>query len=113
MRVQPECPAKGERKFVIRTAARRDRWPGNPGNAILLPRRRETVPVNEARLTDLIFDPNPKPGSDMGGKTFGSVGMADAKDRGRLAVDLDRALYQPQHGRRRLRLGRCQRGSRA
>ncbi len=103
MRVHPEGAAKGQRKIIVGAAAGRDRRPRNARHAILLPGRGEPVPMNEARSADLVLDPHPKAVADTGGDALGAVRLADAVDRGRLAVDLDRPFNQAQHCRRRRR----------
>ena len=56
--------------------------------------------MNEARLFDMIFDPDTKRLADLGGDPDGSVRLPDAKHGGDFAVDLDVAPLNPQHRRR-------------
>jgi hypothetical protein len=56
--------------------------------------------MNEARLFDMIFDPDTKRLANLGGNPDGSVGLPDAKHGGDFAVDLDVAPLNPQHRRR-------------
>ena len=94
VRMHPKGAAKAQREVVIGGAARRDRRSGNAGHAVLLPRRRQAVPMNQARLVDPVFDADAKRLADIGGDAERPVRLADAIDRSRLAVDLDIAALQ-------------------
>ena len=56
--------------------------------------------MNEARLFDMIFDPDTKRLANLGGNPDGSVGLPDAKQGGDFAVDFDVAALDPQQRRR-------------
>lgn len=58
MRVHPIGAATAQREIVVGAASRRNCGPGNVRNAILLPRRREAMPVDQARFFDMVFDPD-------------------------------------------------------
>jgi hypothetical protein len=55
------------------------------------------MPVDQARLFDMVFDPNAKRLADVGGDPESSVGLADAKYGRRLAVHLYVTALKPQH----------------
>ena len=82
MRMHPERAAEAQREVVIGAAARRNRRPGNTRHAVLPPRRRQPVPMDQARLVDAVFDPDAKGLADFGGEAERPVRLADAVDRG-------------------------------
>ena len=55
------------------------------------------MPVDQARLFDMVFDPNAKWLADVAGDSEGAVGLADAKDGSGLAVHLYVTALEPQH----------------
>ncbi len=55
------------------------------------------MPVDQARLFDMVFDPNAKRLADVGGNSEGSVGLADAKYGSGLAVHLYVTALEPEH----------------
>ena len=78
MGMHPEGAAKAQREVVVGAAARRNRRSGDAGNAVLLPWRREAVPVDQARLLDLVFQAHAKWLADLGRDAERAVGLADA-----------------------------------
>src|SRR5262252_6647327 len=94
--MHPKGAAKAQWKVVVRSAARRDRGSGNAGHAVLPPRRRQPVPVDQARLVDFVFDTDAKRLADIGGDAECPVRLADAIDRSRLSIDYDIAALQLQ-----------------
>ena len=69
--------------------------------------------MQEARRVDMVLDPDTEWRVDAGGQSEGSIWLADAKHRSRLAVDLNVTALNPQHGRRRFVRLRLQPRSRA
>ena len=102
VRVHPEGAAETQREVVVRAAAWRDRRSRNAGHAVLLPRRREAVPVDQAGLVDPVFQAHAEPLIHPRPDAEGAVGLPDAEDGGGLAVHLDAAALDPQHRRRPL-----------
>src|SRR5580698_4327889 len=100
MRVHPKRTAEAQWKVVLRAAARGNRRPGNPRHAVLPPRRRQPVPMDQARFVDAVFDPNAKGLAYPGRDAKGPVWLPDAVDRRRLAVHLDVAPPEAQDRRR-------------
>src|SRR5262249_36867954 len=96
MRMHPEGAAKAQREVVIGIAARWDRRSRNAGHPVLLPGRRQTVPVGQARLPDAVFDTDAKRLADIGHDPEGPIRLADAIDRSRLSIDHDIAALQLQ-----------------
>ena len=105
MRVHPERAAEAQGEVVVGAAARRNWGSGNPRHAVLPPRRRQPVPMDQARFADAVFDPNAKRLADFGREAKGPVWLADGVNRRRLAVHLDVAPLKAQDRRRPLR--RC------
>ena len=66
MRVHPERAAEAQREIVIGAAARRNWRSGNARHSVLPPRRRQAVPMDEARFVDAVLDPHPKGLADFG-----------------------------------------------
>src|SRR5947207_3281342 len=97
MRVHPVGAAKAQREIVIAAASCWNRGSRNIRNAVLPPGRREAMPVDEARLVNMVFDPDAKRLGDIGGDPKSSVRLADAKHGSGLAVHLDAAALEPQH----------------
>jgi hypothetical protein len=64
------------------------------------------MPMDQARLVNLVFHADAKRLADIGGEAEGPVRLPDAVDRSRLAVHLDRAALQPEdRPRRRIAAG--------
>src|ERR1700741_786729 len=101
MRMHVEGAAIVQRKVVIGAAARWDRRSRDPGHAVLLPRRRKAVPVDQARLADPVFHTNAKRLADLRRDAKRPVRLLDAVDGSRLAVYLDVAALQLQDRLRR------------
>ena len=101
MRVHPERAAEAQGEVVVGAAARGNRGSGNPRHAVLPPRRREPVPMDQARFADAVFDPDAKGLADLSRDAKGPVWLSDAVDRRRLAVHLDIAPLKAQDRRRR------------
>src|ERR1700746_1862947 len=101
MRMHVEGTAIVQRKVVIGAAALWDRRSRDAGDTILLPGRREAVPVDQARLADPVFDTNAKGLADLGRDAECPVRLFDAVDRSRLAVYLDMPALQPEDCPRR------------
>ena len=74
----------------------RCRPPGSAARrcAVLLPRRGQAVPMDQARLIDSVFDAYAERFSDLGYDTGGAVSLTDAEHRGGYTVHLDRAALQ-------------------
>jgi hypothetical protein len=87
--MHPKVPSKRSRKSQSAVPPGGNRRPEMAGHAILLPRRRQPVPVNEARLVNLVFDADAKRLSDIARDAKGPVRLPDAIDRSRPPVDLD------------------------
>ena len=100
MRVHPERAAEVQGEVVVGAAARRDRRAGNPRHAVLPPRRRHPVPMDEAWFADAVLDAHAEGLADFGGEAERPVWLSDAVDRRRLAVHLDIASLKPQDRRR-------------
>ena len=83
MRVHPERAAEVQGEVVVRTAARRYRRTGNPRHAVLPPRRRHPVPMDEARFADAVLDAHAEGLADFGGEPERPVWLSDAVDRRR------------------------------
>src|SRR6516165_2337953 len=94
MRMHPKGSAKAQWEVIVGAAARRDRWSGDAGYAVLLPGRSETVPMNQARLVDVVLEANPEPLSNLGYDAGSAVRLADCEYRGGFAIHLDRAALQ-------------------
>jgi len=62
-----------------------------PGTPVLPPGRRKAVPVDQARLVDLVLDAYPEGRPDLGPYSKCAVGLADAEDRSGLSVHPDGA----------------------
>src|SRR5262245_65159275 len=99
MRMHPEGSTESQREVVVGASARRNRRPGDAGYTVLLPWRREAVPVDQARLVDPIFEAHAESLPDLCSDPEGAVGLPDTEHRGRSAVHLDVAAFDPQHGR--------------
>ena len=99
MRVHPERAAEVQGEVVVRTAARRYRRTGNPRHAVLPPRRRHPVPMDEARFADAVLDAHAEGLADFGGEPERPVWLSDAVDRRRLAIHLDVAPLKTQDRR--------------
>jgi len=99
--VHIEGAAIAQREVIVSAAARRDRRSGDARHAVLLPGRRQAVPMDQARLVDLVFDADAKRLADIGGDAEGPVRLADAVNGSRLAVHLDSAALQPEDRSRR------------
>jgi hypothetical protein len=56
--------------------------------------------MDETRLFDMVFDPDAKPLTHLGGDPEGPAGLADTKYGSGFAIDLDAAALDPQHSRR-------------
>src|SRR6516165_4624492 len=97
--MHPERAAEVQREIVIGAAARRNGWRGNARDAILLPRRGEAMPMDQAWLIDMVLDSDAERPANFRGNTSSSIRLAYSKNRGRFAIDLDRAPLKPQHGR--------------
>src|SRR5437764_493983 len=89
--MHPKSAAEAQREVVVRSAAGWDRRSGNPGHAVLLPRRRQPVPMDQARLVDLVLQPDAKWLADIGCEAVRAVRLPDAEDGSRLSVDHDGA----------------------
>lgn len=116
VRVHPERSAETQREVVVGAAACGYRWSGDTGDTVLLPGRREPVPVDQAGLLDPVFHAGAEPIAHSSPEAEGAVGLLDSVNRRRLSLDLDRAAQQPQ---RRLRFAnsagtrrRCSLGTR-
>src|SRR5690349_17074894 len=94
MGVHPERAAKPQRKVVVGAAARRDWWSGDVGHAVLLPRRGEAVPVDQARLVDIVYEAYPERLSDLRHDSRGAVLLPDGEYRGGFTIDVERAALQ-------------------
>src|SRR6516225_967011 len=101
MRMHVERAAIVQRKVVIGAAARCDRRSRDAGDTILLPRRREAMPMDQARLADRVFNTNAKGLADLRRDAECPVRLLDAVDRSRLAVYLDIPALQPEDCPRR------------
>jgi hypothetical protein len=101
VRVHPERSAEAQWKVVIGASARWYRWSRYAGHAVLLPGRRQTVPMDQARFADLVFHPDAKPRARPRHDAGRSVGLRNSEHRRGLAVDLDPSALEPQHGHRR------------
>src|SRR6202022_3808900 len=86
MRMHPIRAASAHREVIAGPPSRRNRWPGNVRDAILLPRRRQAMPVDQARLFNMVFDPNAKRLAGAGGDSESPAGLAGAKKGRGLAV---------------------------
>ena len=102
MRMHPIGAAGAQREIIVGARSWQNRRPGNAGDAILLPGGCQAVPMNQARLADMVFNPDPKRLARLGGDPENSAGLADAEDGSGLAVDLDVTALDPQNGRRRI-----------
>ena len=101
VRMHPERPAESQREIVVGAAARRNRRAGNSRHAVLPPRRRQPMPMDEARLVDAVLDPHAEGLADLGRQAERPVGLTDAEHRGGPAVHLDVAALQSEDGRGR------------
>ena len=99
--VHPVRPAEAQGEIIVGAAARWYRRPRDARDAVLLPWRRQAVPMDQARLVDLVFHAHAEPLAHVRPDAEGPVGLLDSEDRRRLAVHLDAAALQPQHGWRR------------
>ena len=97
MRVHLIGAATAQREIVVGAASRWNREFRSFRDAVLPPGRSEAMPVDHARLFDMVFDPNAKPLAGVRGDPEGSVGLADAKYGSGLAVHLYVAALEPQH----------------
>src|SRR6516165_8834410 len=97
--MHPEAAAEAQREIVVGAAARRNRRPGDAGNAVLLPWRGETVPMDQTRLLERVFHADAEPIAHLRSDAEGAVGLPDAQHRRGLAVHLDAAACNPQHRR--------------
>jgi hypothetical protein len=86
--MHPKGAAEPQREIVSGGAARRDRRSGNAGHPVLLPRR-QTVPVDQARLVDAVFHADAKRLADIGRDAERSVRLADAIDGSRFSFNHD------------------------
>jgi len=93
--MHPEGAAEAQREIVVGAAARRNGRSGDTGNAVLLPWRREAVPVDQARLLDLVFQAHAESLAHLRPNPERAVALADPEHRGRLAVHLDAAALDP------------------
>src|SRR5580704_14848725 len=100
MGVHPERAAKAQWEVVVRATARRDRWSGDAGYAVLLPGWGKAVPVDQARLIDPVFDKDAELCPDLGYDASAAARLADGEYRGRFAIDLDRAPLELEDLRR-------------
>jgi hypothetical protein len=110
VRVHPVRSAETQREVVVGAAPRRYGRSGDARDAVLLPGRREAVPVDQAGLVDPVFHPDAKPRAHLGPDAEGTAGLLDAVHRRRLAVHLDAAAVQPQHRLRFIASVRPRRG---
>src|SRR5262249_22471761 len=70
-------------------------------DAVLLPRRCQAVPMDQARLVNLVFDANAKRLADIRVDPECPARLANAVDRSRLSIHLDIAALQLQNRPRR------------
>src|SRR3984893_13681529 len=91
MRMRPERAAKAQREVVFGAGTGQDRRPGDARNAILLPGRRQTMPMDESRHVELVVDANPELLSHFCDKARCAIRLANAEHRGRLSVPSDAA----------------------
>src|SRR5512132_691175 len=89
MGVHPVCAAEAQREVVFGAAVRRNGWPGNARDAVLLPRRRQAVPVDQAWLVESVFHLDAKALADIGDKPGSAIRLADTEHGSGLAVHLD------------------------
>src|SRR5882724_5773989 len=85
--MHPKGAAKAQREVVISGAAGRDRRSGNTGHPVLLPRWRQTVPVDQARLVDFVFNTDAIRLADIGRDAERPVWLTDAIDGSRFSID--------------------------
>ena len=98
MRVHPIGAGQRQRELVVIGAPSRQRWLRESRHPVLPERRGEAVPVDQRRQLDLTFQAYAK----LTGRREQAgcpVGLSEAIDLGRLAVDLDRAIDDAQDGR--------------
>src|SRR5690625_4460347 len=78
-----------EREVVVVACAGRERRLREERHAILLPRRREPMPMDERFFVETVLKPNPEPPTGFRNEAMGAIGLGKAEDSGRAPLHLD------------------------
>jgi hypothetical protein len=104
MGMHPVGAGAVERKVVVIAGAGLERRLRQVRYAVLLPGRRQAVPVDQGLLVDVTFQPHPEALAGFGRQAVAAIGLGQPEDGGGAAVHLDDT------GADADRRGRCRKG---